>query len=130
MVVLPLSAASELRAIERLNRASAVGVDKVSRVAVLADTDVTVKCLTLRVNFAANSVVVEDVALRALGTVSVNPGLAPEIVVDRPQKFRVLVFLSKRSLSFRTEHQVQVDYLGASHCQQHQANQDHAGFCH
>ena len=63
LTVLPLSAAAELRAVEGLDGAGTVGVDEVAGVAAFADTDVPVEGHALRVDFAADSVVVEDVVL-------------------------------------------------------------------
>lgn len=92
--------------------AAAVGCDWVSGVAFLADADIGVELLAELIDRAADALLVEDVALRALNAVSLRPGLAPEVVTDQLQKNWIAEFLPQRREGLRGEDLRQVDRLG------------------
>ena len=81
-VVLPLSTAEDGRGGGSTCCASSIGIDVISSIAPLTDSLSSVEYGAVLVNFATNTVVVEDVAGRALSADTVLPGLATKIVVN------------------------------------------------
>jgi hypothetical protein len=109
--IVPLTAALEGRVIGSVGCAGAVGVDIEASVAMFTNSNISVEGLTIAVDFAADSVVVEDVTEGALDAESLLPGLATKVVVNFFQEISVLVFWTKGSLGLRGEDLAKVDNL-------------------
>lgn len=67
--------------------------------------------MAVLVNFAADSIVVEHISLRAFNAVSVGPGLASEVVVDELDEVGVVEFRAKGGEGLRGVDLREVDSL-------------------
>lgn len=99
--------------------AASVGTYGISSVAELADSNIRVELLAVLIYEAADSLLVEDVSGGALGTASVGPVFAAEVVVDEFEEAGVVVFRAERGERLGRVDLRKVDSLGEADCEDH-----------
>lgn len=117
-LTLPFRAAAVF-GVGRSGLAASVGTYGISSVAELADSDIRVELLAVLIDEAADSLLVEEVSGRALGTASVGPVLAAEVVVDQFEEAGVVVFRTERGQRLGRVDLREVDSLGEADCEDH-----------
>lgn len=128
-LALPFSATAVF-GVGRSGLAAAVGTYGISSVAELADSDVRIELLALRIDEAADSLLVEEVSGRALRAASVGPVPAAEVIVDQLDEAGVVVFRAERGQRLGRVDLREVDSLGDADCEDHREDHCILDLCH
>ena len=114
MVVYPFAATSKSGVSDGTDHTGTVGVYGEAIVALFTDSDITIEDFAVCVDFAADTVFIEDVTGGAFCAEAIDPGFASEVIVDVSHEIRILVFRRESCQSFWREYLREMVYLTAS----------------